>query len=85
MNTQLTLRLGRELAARIDANARTEGVKRSAVVRAALEAYLPPPRPAAKRSVKERLAPYVGVLTVDRASVERDDLARTIRAHNWRE
>ncbi|MGH7655258.1 MAG: ribbon-helix-helix protein, CopG family [Gemmatimonadaceae bacterium] len=85
MNEQLTLRLGRDLAARIDASARAAGVKRSAVVRAALEAYLPAAQTAAKRSVKERLAPYVGVLTVNPDSVERDHLARTIREHNWRE
>ena len=85
MDTQLTLRVGRELASRLDAHARAASVKRSAVVRAALEAYLSPVAAAPARSVRERLAPYIGVLTVDRAKVERDDLARTIRAHNWRE
>ncbi len=84
MDTQVSLRIGRQLAARIDAKARAAGVKRSAIVRAALEAYLPTAPAAARRSVKERLAPYVGVLSVDRADVERDELARTIRAHNWR-
>ena len=85
METQLTLRVGRDLASRIDAHMRVAGVKRSALVRAALEAYLPPSHPPDRRSVKERLAPYAGALQVDRTAVERDELARTIRAHNWRE
>lgn len=85
MEGQLTLRLGRDLVARIDAHARAAGAKRSAVVRAALEAYLRPAPPVDRRSVKERMAPYVGVLRVNRAAIDRDDLARTIRAHNWRE
>ena len=85
MEAQLTLRVGRELAARIDAHARAAGAKRSAVVRAALEAYLPATPAADTRSVKKRLAPYIGALTVDRSAIDHDDLARTIRAHNWRE
>ncbi|HVZ50133.1 MAG TPA: CopG family transcriptional regulator [Gemmatimonadaceae bacterium] len=84
MDTQLTLRLDGTLADRLDARARQAGVKRSAVVRAALEAYLAPAAPPAdRRSVKERMAPYVGILRARPAS-ERDELERTLRAHNWR-
>lgn len=86
MESQLTLRLGDDLAGRLDARARAAGVKRSAVVRAALEAYLAPSRPPAapdRRSVRERMAPYVGILGAAPAS-ERDELERTLRAHNWR-
>jgi hypothetical protein len=85
MDTQLTLRIGRDLASRLDAHARVAGARRSAVVRAALEAYLAPAVTTPVRAVRERMAPYVGVLRVDPAAIERDELTRTIRAHNWRE
>lgn len=85
MDTQLTLRLARELAGRLDAHAKHAGIKRSAVVRAALEAYLPSAAaPADRRTVKERMAPYVGILGGAPAGAERDELERTLRAHNWR-
>ena len=85
MDHQLTLRIGKDLSSRLAAEARASGVKRSQVVRDALEAFLRPPAAPDHRSVKERLAQYVGALTVDAKAIERDDLARTIRAHNWRE
>jgi len=85
MDAQVTLRIDRALAARLEAHARESGTKRSAVVRAALEAYLRPAPAATRRPVRERVASYVGALRVDRATVERDELARTIRAHNWRD
>jgi metal-responsive CopG/Arc/MetJ family transcriptional regulator len=86
MDSQLTLRIGRDLSRRLDARSRAAGVKRSAVVRAALEAYLGAGEPAPpKRSVRERMAPYVGILGGSPAHAERDELARTLRAHNWRE
>lgn len=85
MEAQLTLRLARNLATRLDAQATRAGVKRSAVVRAALDAYLPPStEPADRRSVHERMAPYVGILGGGSRTAERDDLERTLRAHNWR-
>ena len=86
METQLTLRIGRDLAGRLDSRSRAAGVKRSAIVRAALEAYLGTAEPAAdRRSVRERMAPYVGILVDLPPHSERDELARTLRAHNWRE
>ena len=85
MDNQLTLRIPSDLAARLAARARAARVNRSQVVRDALDAYLRPSSSPDRRSVKERLAPYVGALTIDRAAIEKDDLARTIRDHNWRD
>ena len=86
MDAQLTLRVPAELARRLAARARANGVKRSQVVREALQAFLAtgaePPR---TTSVRERLAPYIGAISLDAPSLERDDLARRLRSHNWRE
>ena len=86
MDAQLTLRVPAELARRLAARARANGVKRSQVVREALQAFLAtgaePPR---TTSVRERLEPYIGAVSLDAPSFERDDLARRLRSHNWRE
>jgi hypothetical protein len=33
----------------------------------------------------QRVMPLVGALALDRAEIERDAIARQLRAHNWRE
>ncbi len=86
MDNQLTLRVPAELARRLAARAKASGVKRSQVVREALLAYLAsaPDQPRTT-SVRERLAPYLGAVTLDAPSTERDELAQRLRSHNWRE
>ena len=90
MNEQISLRLPRELARQLGHRAVTAGVKRSVIVREALEAFLgaPPARESA-REVRERLAPFVGAVKLTRGAcagaAERDTLLRQLRAHNWRE
>lgn len=86
MDNQLTLRVPAELARRLAARAKAAGVKRSQVVREALLAYLAsaPDQPRTT-SVRERLAPYIGAVTLDAPSTERDELAQRLRSHNWRE
>ena len=86
MDAQLTLRVPADLAQRLQARAQAAGVKRSQVVREALQAFLAAPPDAPRTtSVRERLGPYIGALSLDRASAERDELAGLLRAHNWRE
>jgi predicted transcriptional regulator len=91
MDDQLTLRLPGDLARRLSSRARDAGVKRSAVVREALIAYLGPDAGTAKAraakplAVRERLAPFVGAVALDRPALERDQLAQRLREHNWRE
>jgi metal-responsive CopG/Arc/MetJ family transcriptional regulator len=85
MDDQLTIRLPDALARELERRARAQGVKRAQVVREALVAFLGTSAPGGSaRSVRERIAPYVGSLTLDHAAIERDELARRIRAHNWR-
>ncbi len=85
MDNQLTLRLPADLARRLATRARSGGVKRSQVVREALQAWLAdaPEAPHAT-GVRERIGPYVGALSLDRAALERDELARRLRTRNWR-
>lgn len=86
MDAQLTLRVPADLAKRLAARARQTGVKRSQVVREALQAFLASGVEAPRTtSVRERLEPYIGAVSLDAAALERDDLARRVRSHNWRE
>lgn len=88
MNDQLTLRLPSALARQLDQRARAAGVKRSQLVRDALAAYLSVDTDTGARSpaaVHERIAPFLGALQLDHKAAERDDLARRLRQHNWRE
>ena len=86
MESQLTLRVPADLARRLAARAKATGAKRSQVVREALQAFLAVPREAPRStSVRERLGVYIGAVSLDRPSTERDDLAQRLRSHNWRE
>ena len=81
----MTLRVPATLARKLAARARAQGVKRSHVVREALAAFLDQPAAAPPvRTVRERIGPYVGSITLDHAASERDLLAKRLRAHNWR-
>ena len=86
MDAQITLRVPADLAKRLTARAKQAGVKRSQVVREALQAFLGTGVDALRTtSVHERLAPYIGAVALDAPALERDELARRLRAHNWRE
>ena len=86
MDDQMTLRLPGDLARRLARRAREAGVKRSAVVREALVAFLGPDHaPVRPLAVRERLGPFIGAVRLDRPALERDELARQLRDHNWRE
>lgn len=86
MDEQLTFRLPRDVARLLARRARERGVPRSQLVREAVAVYLA--RPAAETGPidrRQRIAPYVGAVTLDPAAIERDALARQIRRHNWRD
>ena len=53
-------------------------------MREALAAYLAGRPGAGPGDAWARVQPLVGSLALDPAAVERDELARRIRAHNWR-
>lgn len=83
---QLTLRLPRELARLLARRARDRGLPKSQVVREAIQAYLADqPQTLPPGAAWERVKHMVGSLEFDEAAIERDELARQIRDHNWRE
>lgn len=82
---QLTLRVPASLSRALTQRARERDVPKSQVIREALERYLAEPPTDHPSAMWERVAPYVGSVSLDRAGVERDALAAQLRAHNWRE
>ena len=86
---QVTLRLPRELARQLARRARELGEPKSHVVREALQKYLAPaPTPEPEPTAAElwdRVKHMVGAFTLDHEAIERDEIAKQIRDHNWRE
>jgi Ribbon-helix-helix protein, copG family len=82
---QLTLRVPASLSRVLAARARERDVPKSQIIREALERYLAEPPAEHPSAVWERVASYVGSVSLDRAASERDALAAQLRAHNWRE
>jgi len=85
---QVTLRLPRELARRLARRARELGEPKSHVVREALQQYLAPlpapePEPTGAK-LWDRVKHMVGAYTFDEEAIERDEIAKQIRDHNWR-
>ena len=85
MDDQLTLRLPADLTRRLERLAKAHGVKRSVIVREALEQFLGAAVPTPPSVVRERMARYVGAVRLTPAGSERDALAKAMREHNWRE
>jgi len=83
MADQSSFRLPRALTQALARVARERGVPKSQVVREALQAYLID-TPADPDVAWHRVAPMVGSVELDAAQIERDALARQIKAHNWR-
>lgn len=81
---QLTLRVEGLLAAALAREAKRRDVPKSQVVREALAAYLVGPPAADAAATWERVAPMIGSLELDPRAIDRDALARQLRAHNWR-
>jgi hypothetical protein len=81
---QVTLRIGAGIERALREYAREQRVPKSQVVREALRAYLAVPSGVDASTAWKRVAPMVGSLSLDPAEIERDSLARQIRAHNWR-
>ena len=84
MSEQLSLRLPADLAKAIRKLAKARGVPRGAVVREAIEAYLASPAVDRSRAA-ERLAPYLGSVSIDYEALRNDPIADQIYRHNWRE
>jgi predicted DNA-binding protein len=85
MASTVSFRLSRELSRSLTKLARERGVPKSQLVREAIESYLASAEPPASPSVvRERLAPYVGMVTLDYGALASDPVARQIRDRNWR-
>jgi len=86
MEDQITFRLPRDVARVLARRARERGVPKSQVVREAVATYLTaPPAGPGPIDTRQRIAPFLGAVTLDAAAMERDALAQRIRQHNWRE
>jgi metal-responsive CopG/Arc/MetJ family transcriptional regulator len=83
MSDQSSFRLPRALTQALARVARERGIPKSEVVREALQAYLID-RAADPDAAWHRVAPMVGSVQLDAAEIERDALARQVKAHNWR-
>lgn len=84
-DSQLTLRLPRDLQRALARRARERGVPKSQVVREALQAYLAAPPETEPGSAWTRVASMVGGLALDPGALAADPITAQLRAHNWRE
>jgi hypothetical protein len=87
MRDQLTIRLPREVAQALARRARQRRVPKARLVREALETYLGTGGAAAGGGAldpRERIAAFVGAVTLSRSATDRDVIAKRIRRHNWR-
>lgn len=83
-NDQLTLRIDRKLAAALEQRSKERQVPKSQMVREALQAYLVGVPARSSAEAWDRVSHLVGSVSLDHAALERDALARQLRAHNWR-
>lgn len=87
MEQQTTFRLPRSLARLLGTHAKARGVPKSLIVREALERYLAAPSstPGVTMVAEPGAAGYLGSLSLDRSTADRDPFAAMIRERNWRE
>jgi hypothetical protein len=87
MASQTSFRLPTDLSRALARLAKQRGVPKSQLVREALERYLATSgsEPAAPLSVRERSAPYVGMIRLPAEVPAEDSVAVRIRQHNWRD
>ena len=84
-DSQLTLRLPRDLERALSRRARERGVPKSQLVREALQAYLAAPAETEPGSAWARVASLVGGMALDADAIAADPITAQLRAHNWRE
>ena len=85
MSDQTSFRLPPEMLRALTRLARQRGVRKSQLVREALEQYLAAATqsPVVRMSVRERSAPYIGAIELHDAPSE--DISIRIRRNNWRD
>lgn len=85
MDTQLTLRLPKELGRRLNRQAKARGVKKSQLVREAVAAWLDSAEGPTAEEMWERAKPFIGVLSGNREAMMADPIARQMYERNFRE
>ena len=84
-DSQLTFRLPENLVRLLAQRARERGVNKSQVVREAIQVYLELGPAGAPGASWERVKHMVASQPLDHQALARDDIARLIRTHNWRD
>jgi hypothetical protein len=84
MPDQTSFRLPKDLLRALTRAARERGVPKSQLVREALQAYLAGPS-TPPGEAWERVSHFVGSVSLDPAAIEKGELSRQIRRHNWRD
>jgi metal-responsive CopG/Arc/MetJ family transcriptional regulator len=85
MDSQITLRLPKELARAIARSAKARGVPRSQLVREALAKYVSEPERESDEAFWERNKHFIGCLSLDHDAMMADPIARQMYEHNFRE
>lgn len=85
MDSQITLRLPRDLARALSRRAKDRGVPKSQLVREAVARYIAEPEPLSDEEFNARLAQFVGKFPGDHAAAMTDPWARQIHENNFRE
>jgi predicted DNA-binding protein len=85
MDSQMTLRLPRELDRALGRRAKERGVAKSQLVREALARYIAEPDPMSEEEFMARAAKYIGSVRGDQEAMLADPLARQIYERNFRE
>ncbi len=85
MDSQLTLRLPRELARELSRRARARGVAKSQLVREAVARYISEPEPLTDADFLSRVTSFIGSLEGDQKAMAADPIARRMHDHNFRD
>lgn len=85
MESQLTLRLPRELARELARAAKSRGLKKSQVVREAVAEYLARQQRETSEQIWERVKHFAGSVPMDYDAMMADPMARQIYEHNFRD
>jgi len=85
MESQLTLRLPRDLARELARAAKARGLKKSQVVREAVAEYLERRQRETSEQIWERVKHFAGSVEMDYDKLMADPIARQIYEHNFRD
>jgi len=85
MDSQITLRLPKDLAKALAQRAKAQGVPKSQLVREAVMKYVAEPEPESDEAFFARNRHFIGSLSLDHDAMMADPIARQMYEHNFRE